>query len=111
MIQAGTIRIGSARTFSVAGAYWMSSISRLRKTTLPGAVATSTPTPTRKASVPAGGWPVARRRKSSTMFCQPATKFAPPLPSVRSRISGLVKGVLDGAKRSRIWRAAKATTC
>ena len=30
MIQAGTIRIGSGRTSSVVGAYWISSISRLR---------------------------------------------------------------------------------
>src|SRR6516164_7950454 len=36
MIQAGTIRTGSRYTLSVAGTYWMSSISRLRATTLPG---------------------------------------------------------------------------
>ena len=30
MIHAGTIRIGSGRTVSVAGAYWINSISRLR---------------------------------------------------------------------------------
>ena len=30
MIQAGTIRIGSACTVSVVGAYWINSISRLR---------------------------------------------------------------------------------
>ena len=30
MIQAGTIRMGSGRTLPVVGAYWMSSIRRLR---------------------------------------------------------------------------------
>ena len=30
MIQAGTIRTGSGRTVAVAGAYWISSIRRLR---------------------------------------------------------------------------------
>ena len=30
MIQAGTISTGSGRTLPVAGAYWISSISRLR---------------------------------------------------------------------------------
>ena len=30
MIQAGTISTGSARNASVVGAYWISSISRLR---------------------------------------------------------------------------------
>jgi hypothetical protein len=30
MIQAGTIRSGSGLTLSVAGAYWISSIRRLR---------------------------------------------------------------------------------
>jgi len=30
MIQAGTMRTGSGRTVSVAGAYWISSMSRLR---------------------------------------------------------------------------------
>jgi hypothetical protein len=30
MIQAGTISTGSGRTLSVVGAYWISSISRLR---------------------------------------------------------------------------------
>ena len=44
MIQAGTISTGSATTCSVAGLYWMSSISSLRKTTSPGVTARSLPT-------------------------------------------------------------------
>src|SRR6185437_13283965 len=44
MIQAGTISTGSANTVSVAGLYWISSISSLRNTTSPGVMATSSPT-------------------------------------------------------------------
>ena len=44
MIQAGTISTGSAWTVRVVGAYWISSISRLRNTTLPGVTATRWPT-------------------------------------------------------------------
>ena len=36
MIQAGTIRTGSADTFAVVGSYWISSMRSLRNTTLPG---------------------------------------------------------------------------
>ena len=53
MIQAGTISTGSARTVSVTGAYWISSIRWLRKMTLPGVVATFQPI--LNASVPTGG--------------------------------------------------------
>src|ERR1700751_3980010 len=44
MIHAGTIRTGSGRTFGVVGAYWINSISSLRKTILPFAGATDLPT-------------------------------------------------------------------
>src|ERR1700756_5127870 len=44
MIHAGTIRTGSGQTFGVVGAYWINSISSLRKTILPFAVATDLPT-------------------------------------------------------------------
>jgi hypothetical protein len=53
MIQAGTISSGSACTSPVTGAYWISSIRRLRNTTRPGVAATSMPG--RKASQPASG--------------------------------------------------------
>ena len=57
MIQAGTITIGSGRTRSVAGAYWMISARRVRRTTLPGV--TATVSPTLNASVP-------RRRRAAS---------------------------------------------
>jgi hypothetical protein len=44
MIHAGTISIGSGRTVSVAGAYWISSMTLLRNTTLPAVAATFSPT-------------------------------------------------------------------
>ena len=50
MIQAGTIRIGSRQTVSVAGEYWISSMSRLRATTFPGVTATLAANPKRLRS-------------------------------------------------------------
>ena len=96
MIQAGTIRIGSGRTLAVAGAYWISSISRLRKTTLPGVTATSRPTT--KFSVPTGFLPLMARSQSSKKFCEPGDQIkAAGADRVRARISGLVSGKFDGA--------------
>ena len=66
MIQAGTITIGSGRTRSVAGAYWMISARRVRRTTLPGV--TATVSPTLNASVPRGGAPLRARVKSAIQF-------------------------------------------
>jgi hypothetical protein len=43
MIHTETISTGPAYTVSVVGAYWMSSIRWLRKTTLPGVTATVLP--------------------------------------------------------------------
>ena len=43
MIHDGTMKTGSAWTRGVAGAYWISSTSALRCTTLPGVTARSTP--------------------------------------------------------------------
>ena len=102
MIQAGTIRIGSGCTLSVVGAYWMSSISRLRNTTLPGVVARSLPTT--NFSVPTGGRPLAARSQSSTKFQKPRTRFCPASACVLARISGLVRTKLDGEKMSSICR-------
>ena len=82
MIQAGTIRTGSARTSGVAGAYWMSSIRRLRKTTLPGVIATSWPTA--KASVPAG-FPTR---------CQPL----PVVPEIERAANEIHAALLEGLR-------------
>ena len=107
MIQAGTIRTGSARTSAVAGAYWISSIRRLRKTTLPGVIATSRPTS--KASAPTGFLPVASRCQSSQKLSAPRMKFMPPCFRVCAIISGLVSGKFFGETVSSAWRARNAT--
>ena len=44
MIHAGTISTGSAYTDFVCGAYWISSISGVRRITLPGVAAICSPT-------------------------------------------------------------------
>ena len=74
MIQAGTIRIGSGRTVSVAGEYCNSSISSLRKTTWPGVMATSLP------GVSGKGWRFATPAacRSAARFFAPARRFSPP---------------------------------
>ena len=75
MIHAGTIRMGSAWTLGVVGVYWISSIRRLRSTTLPGVTATSRPTT--KRSVPAAGAPLMARSRSSSALSAPRTRFVP----------------------------------
>ena len=108
MIHAGTISTGSGRTFSVVGAYWISSIRRLRNTTLPGLTATLTPTC--QASVPTGFLPLTARSQSSTRCCRPTARLRPPFFSVCSSSSGLVARKFDGEVMSRIWRAQNCTT-
>ena len=108
MIQAGTIRTGSGRTLPVAGVYWMSSISALRITTLPGVTATSLPGSKPAASL--SGLPCITWRTSSRKFRAPRTKLRPPSAMVARRISGFVQTKLDGETVSSIWRAANATT-
>ncbi len=108
MIQAGTIRIGSGRTLSVVGAYWMSSMSSLRNTTLPGEVATVSPTTNSASREGAAG----ERNFSQSLyqFCQPSTKFSPPLWNAFCNTSGLVAAKLDGESMSSSCRTENSTT-
>jgi hypothetical protein len=108
MIHAGTIRTGSANTVSVAGSYWISSIRRLRNTTLPGVRAIGPPGT--KASAPTGGWPSVTRLQSSTKFEKPRTRLFPPCSRVTRSTSGLVHAMFDGAHMSSICRVAKLTS-
>jgi len=73
MIHAGVIRIGSAYTAGVCGAYCSNSMSRLRNTTLPGVTATSLPTS--NCSVPAARPPRTARCASSSQFLQSADEI------------------------------------
>src|SRR6266536_1184833 len=108
MIQAGTIRIGSGCTLSVIGQYWSNSISSLRNTTLPRDVATVLPitkSPLSAELLP----PDSKRTQSLHQFCQPDTKFAPPLCNAFCSTFGLVAAKLDGASTSSICRIEKST--
>ena len=106
MIQAGTISTGSAPTFGVAGAYWISSISALRNTTLPGVTARFLPTVKPFARV--------RRRLRRGLIVQEvvhpvARRLRPPVVRVASITSGLSQGTLDGDIRSSHCRTVNAT--
>ena len=109
MIHAGTMSIGSGWTFSVVGAYWISSISRLRNTTLPGrhrhvlADAGSFRADRRPAGLDAAPSP----RASSA---SPGTRLSPPVSSVRRSTSGLVSRKLLGDTMSSSCRATNVTT-
>jgi hypothetical protein len=109
MIQAGTMSTGSACTSRVVGVYWISSIRSLRSTTLPG-VAARLP-PTSKLSVPAGAAPSVVRRRSSSQFSKPRSRFWPCSFCVRASNSGLLARWLDGDAASSASRAAKASSC
>ena len=102
------MRTGSVWTFFVAGAYWISSKSRLRNTTLPGVTATFSPG--RKFSVPAGSSRLRWRRQSSIMFSKPRIRFCPPSFCVAWIRSGLVQRKFAGENRSMNCRAMKETT-
>ena len=109
MIHGGTISTGSAKTVGVCGVYWISSIRRLRKTTLPGVMATSLPGLNPFKSFDAE--PFRRRNVSCHWFCAPCNRLAPPLLSVACSTSGLVQRKFDGDHMSRICRTRKAACC
>src|SRR4051794_6383975 len=108
MIQAGTISTGSGCTLAVVGSYWINSISSLRNTTLPRDDATVSPTT--KSSALTGSLPAETTRiQSLQKFCQPDTKFAPPLCCAFFSTSGLVAAKFDGDSTSSIWRTENST--
>ena len=84
MIHAGTISTGSARTSAVVGAYWMSSISRLRIDDLRRSV-TATFTPGSKASEPIGGLPPSARSQSAEKIHRAAREILSALAQRRRR--------------------------
>ena len=91
MIQAGTMSTGSACTDGVVGVYWISSISSLRNTTLPGVTATFLPTS--NSSVPAGTLPFIA--DSMPQLCALVLEnSAPPISAIRPDIpEGLAEAV------------------
>jgi len=107
MIQAGTMSSGSSRTCDVAGAYWISSISSLRNTTLPSVSAMFSPI--LKTSSPFNLSPRASRTRSSASSDAPAAKLAPAVRQVASRTVGLVQAKLAGASAFRMKLPRKST--
>ena len=77
-------------------------------TTLPRDTATFSPT---TKSLPAAGClpPDVRRIQSLPQFCQPRTKFSPPLWNVFCSTSGLEAAKFDGARTSSICRTENST--
>ena len=107
MIQAGTISSGSSRTCGVVGAYWISSISSLRNTTLPSVTAMFSAI--LKSSRPFNFSPRASRARSSARSEAPATKLAPAVRQAASRTVGLVQAKLTGASAFSMKLPRKST--
>ena len=95
-MQGGTITSGRRCTRAVVGAYWMSSISSLRKTTLPGVTARLRPTSNARSSLIV----MRPRCASATRLASPCTRLAPSVDSARFSTSGLVAMKLVGASAS-----------
>src|SRR5665647_1097716 len=108
MIHDGTISSGCAWTEGVAGSYWISSMSRLRKTTLPGVSATALPG--RNCSTPRGLALPSTATASRDQFAKPVTRLAAPAASVRFWTCGLVAMKLEGDHMSSHWRKVKPTS-
>ena len=109
LIHGGTTSSGRSNTFGVVGSYWMSSISALRNTTLPGVVPMLTPSSNAFASViEMRSWPLPRSMSSSRLL-RPRTRFCPPDAIVSLNTSGLVSAKFDGASASMYWRVKKST--
>ena len=102
----GTITSGRLHTVGVVASYWMSSMSSLRNTTLPGVTAMLRPTSNARSSV------IVMRpvRASSARLRRPCTRLAPSVAHARAaRTSGLVAGKLVGAIASRYCRVANSS--
>src|SRR5271169_2327709 len=81
-------------------------MSLLRYTTLPREVATVLPTTN---SLSRCGLPDRSSIRSLYQFCQPKTKFSPPLWKVFLSTCGLVAAKLEGANMSRSCRVENST--
>ncbi len=92
----GTIRSGRFATRDVVASYWISSISSLRNTTLPGVTARLRPTSNADSSLI-----VMRPLATSPMkLRKPSITLAPSVSIARASTSGLVAGKFVGATAS-----------
>ena len=109
LIHGGITSSGRFHTFLVVGSYWMSCMSSVWNTTLPGVVAMFTPSSNALASViEIRNWPPPRSMSSSRL-CRPLTRFWPPEATVSRNTSGLVSAKFDGASASMYCRVKKST--
>ena len=106
-MQGGTITSGRLRTRAVVGAYWMSSISSLRYTTLPGVTARLRPTSKARSSL----IEMRPRCASAARFARPCARLAPSVDSARFSTSGLVATKLVGASASTNCLVKNSSRC
>ncbi len=100
LIQGGKITSGMSNTSLVVGSNCRSWISSFWNTTLPGAVATLTPTSNLETSV----WLICRlpplRPRSAAKFSMPLTRLSPRLSTAAFSAAGLDIRKFDGEKAS-----------
>ena len=107
LMHGGTMTSGRLCTVGVVASYWMSSISALRNTTLPGVTARLRPTANARSSVIV----IRPRRVSSTRLRSPFTRLSPSVATAFASTSGLVAGKFVGAMASTYWRVANSRRC
>ena len=103
LIQGGRISSGVWCTVSVVGAYWISSISRLRCTTLPGVSARLRP----GAKAVASTMLSRPSFRSCSRLRAPSARLAPPVSMARRSAAGLDSSSSDGLIASTNWRRWK----
>ncbi len=106
LIWGGISTRGRSPTVSVAGAYWISSITASRWTTAPGVAATLAPMSKGRGSTWDGMPPLLTR--SRARFRSPLTRFWPRVWIVRLMAAGLPARVFVGAAASVSSDSAKS---
>jgi hypothetical protein len=93
----------------VSGAYWISCISSVWYTTLPGVVATLRPSWNAFSSVIEMRSLPPPFSRSDSRLLRPRTRFCPPLDTVSRSTCGLVIRKFEGESASTYWRVKNAT--
>jgi hypothetical protein len=96
LIVGGTISSGTRRTLGVCGWYWSSSNIGVRSTTAPGVTARSAPTSNASAATMDGTRGGVAR--SAARCRAPRTRLPPPVSITAFQNTGLVAGLLLGAR-------------
>jgi hypothetical protein len=106
LIHGGLNSIGTSYTVSVRGSYWISSMSRLRWTTLPGVAARSSPRESFDVSTCRGQPPCVAT--SSMKRVTPRATLAPPVSKARLSAVGFPMRKFVGASASTSWPTANS---